>query len=180
MKDERALCLRPLGKGDGPLIEAGIRDLSDRSRYLRFFSGFKQAPPSVLKLLTNFHDDHLAWGAVDSSLASKPAIAAAHIIQAEGRTQSIGDFSIAVLDAYHHQGIARDLMYCIFSEAKAQALTHIEFDVLRENKPALDLFYWMGAEQLHSDGPVIHMKLGLMKALSTLRPKISFDPGIYF
>ncbi len=168
MTDGRALCLRPLQDGDAALIEAGIIALSDRSRYLRFFSGFKQAPPSVLTLLTDFDEDHLAWGAVDASLDDKPAIAAAHIIRTDILPDTRGDFSIAVLDDYHHQGVARALMQCLFSDALSDGFIHAEFDVLRENKAALSLFKWLGGRTLTTAGNVVHMEIDIQHALSVV------------
>jgi len=171
MTDGRALCLRPLNVGDTPLIEAGIIALSDRSRYLRFFSGFKQAPQAVLDLLTDFDDDddHLAWGAVDASLDDKPAIAAAHIIRTETLPDTRGDFSVAVLDDYHHQGVARAIIQCLFSEAESHGFTHVELDVLTENKSAISLFKWLGGRTLKTFGNVGHMEIDIQQALSIMK-----------
>lgn len=170
MSDGRALCLRPLNNADAPLIEAGIKALSDRARYLRFFSGFKQAPPSVLKKLTQFEGDtHLAWGAVDASLETYPPIAAAHIIRTEHLPQSRGDFSVAVLDAYHNQGVARAIITCLFAEAAASGFTHVELDVLIENQAGLALFKWLAAVSMHSAANVRHLEIDLKQALKILR-----------
>lgn len=169
MDDGRAMCLRPLNDTDAPLIEAGIKALSDRSRYFRFFAGFKQAPPTVLDLLTDFDEDHLAWGAVDSSLDEQPAIGAAHIIRTDTLPDTRGDFSVAVLDAYHNQGVARALIQCLFEEALDDGFTHAELDVLFENSGAITLFKWLGARTLHRSGGMIHMEIALDEALSALR-----------
>lgn len=171
MADGRALCLRPLNADDAPLIEAGIIALSDRSRYLRFFSGFKQAPQLVLDLLTNFDDDnHLAWGAVDASLDDKPAIAAAHIIRTNTLPETRGDFSVAVLDDYHDQGIARAIIQCLFSEAESHGFTHVELDVLLENRAAISLFKWLGGKTVKTFGNVAHMEIDIPQALTILNP----------
>jgi ribosomal protein S18 acetylase RimI-like enzyme len=171
MADGRAVCLRPLNAKDAPLIEAGISALSDRSRYLRFFSGFKHAPQPVLDLLTNFDDDnHLAWGAVDMSLDDKPAIAAAHIIRTESLPDNRGDFSVAVLDDYHNQGIARAIMQQLFSEAVSEGFTHVELDVLIENRAAISMFKWLGGKTLKTVGNVVHMEVEIRQALSVLDP----------
>lgn len=169
MADGRALCLRPLRPNDADLIEAGIKQLSDRSRYLRFFSNFKEAPATVLNLLTDFDEDHLAWGAVDMSLSGEPAIAAAHIIRTKDLPINRGDFSVAVLDAYHQQGVARKLIECLFSEALDEGFTHAELDVLYENKAAISLFNWLGGQAAHRHGNILHMEVEIDKALHILR-----------
>lgn len=170
MADGRGLCLRPLKNEDAPLLEAGIIALSDRSRYFRFFSRFKQAPPSVLNRLTNFDgDDHLAWGAVDSSLETYPPIAAAHIIRVDGAPQSSGDFAVAVLDDYHHQGVARAIIACLFSDALTKGFKTVDFDVLRENRVGGALFRSLGGEAVGSTSGVTHMTINLKTAIETLR-----------
>lgn len=169
MKDGRELCLRRLTSEDAPLIEAGIKDLSDRSRYLRFFSGFKQAPPSVLQKLTNFDtDNHLAWGAVDASLPSYPPIAAAHIIRMDPAPETTGDFALAVLDDYQGLGVARAMMSCLFHDALTSGFETVHLDVLFENMSARSLFTTMGAVSSASNGGVIHMELDLKTALRKL------------
>ncbi|WP_017931265.1 GNAT family N-acetyltransferase [Robiginitomaculum antarcticum] len=178
MSDGRDLCLRPLNNADAPLIEAGIMALSDRSRYFRFFSSFKQAPQSVLdKLITFEGKNHLAWGAVDSSLDTKPAIAAAHIIRADYLPYSRGDFAIAVLDDYHDQGIARAIIACLFSEAVDKGFTHVELDVLSENAAGLSLFRWLGGVSLNSVTHVRHMEIELRPALRILKqsPSVTLE-----
>jgi GNAT superfamily N-acetyltransferase len=169
MVDGRGLCLRRLKADDAPLIEAGIIALSDRSRYLRFFSGFKQAPPSVIARLTDFDDNHIAWGAVDSSLDDKPPIGAAHIIRTDDLPVTRGDFAVAVLDAYHDQGVARALSRCVFQDALWEGFTHVELDVLTENRKALSFFKWMGGKSLRSAGYLVHMEIELEQALSILK-----------
>jgi ribosomal protein S18 acetylase RimI-like enzyme len=170
MQDGRSLCLRPLQSRDAPLLEAGIMALSDRSRYYRFFSGFKQAPPSVLKRLTDFDgDDHLAWGAVDSSVDTNPPIAAAHIIRVDNLPPTSGDFAIAILDDYHHQGIARALITCLFSDAISKQFEHVELDVLSENREGISLFRSLGAHIISASSGVTHMKIDLNNAVVALK-----------
>jgi ribosomal protein S18 acetylase RimI-like enzyme len=170
MTDGRSLCLRPLNHKDAPLLEAGIIALSDRSRYFRFFSGFKQAPPSVLKRLTEFHgNDHLAWGAVDSSLDDMPPIAAAHIIRVDDSPPISGDFAIAILDDYHHQGIARALIACLFSDAVSKGFQSVELDVLSENRDGISLFRSLGAQTVSAGAGIKHMKIDLSTALNSLQ-----------
>ncbi|GHA94010.1 hypothetical protein GCM10009069_16410 [Algimonas arctica] len=170
MKDGRSLCLRPLQSRDAPLLEAGIIALSDRSRYFRFFSGFKQAPPSVLKRLTDFDgDDHLAWGAVDSSLDTNPPIAAAHIFRVDNLPPTSGDFAIAILDDYHHQGIARSLIACLFSDAISKQFEHVELDVLSENRVGIALFRSLGAQIISASSGVTHIKIDLNHAVTVLK-----------
>lgn len=144
--------------------------LSDRSRYFRFFSGFKQAPPSVLKRLTYFDGDHhLAWGAVDSDLDVKPAIAAAHIFRVDSLPDTSGDFAIAILDEYHHQGIARTLIACLFIDALSKGFLSVNLDVLSENRVGISLFGSLGAETRGMGAGVSQMTIDLAQAVAILK-----------
>jgi hypothetical protein len=59
------ICLRRVRHSDLELIEKGISQLSDQSRYLRFFTGSKTMPPSVVERLADVDGTrHLAWGVV--------------------------------------------------------------------------------------------------------------------
>lgn len=168
MSDGRALCLRPLKPSDSLLIEAGIIALSDRSRYLRFFSGFKKAPKTVLDRLTDFDEDHLAWGAVDASLEDMPAIAAAHIVRTERHAETAGEYAIAVLDDYHNLGVARALTSCLFTDALAKGFTSVTLDVLAENAEGRAFFKWLGSETVSRSANIIHMELDLPGAVEKL------------
>lgn len=168
MTDGRSMCLRPLKASDEPHIEAGILALSDQSRYLRFFSNFKQAPQSVLDRLTDFGEDHIAWGAVDNSLPDQPPIAAAHLIHSGEMPEGTGEFAIAVLDAYQNLGVARALSYCLFQDAAEKEYRRAVFDVLAENRAGIALFKWMGGRVTGRSSHVLHMALEIPEALSRL------------
>jgi acetyltransferase len=172
MTDGRSMCLRPLKQSDEPLIEAGITALSDKSRYFRFFSQFKKAPPSVLDRLTNFSDDHIAWGAVDNSLSDQPPIAAAHLIHLDTMADGTGEFAIAVLDAYQNLGVARTLTYCLFKDALENGYEQAVLDVLAENQAGLSLFKWMGGKVTGQSSNVLHLKITLAEAISQLEQSL--------
>ena len=168
MTDGRSMCLRPLHSDDEPLIEAGILALSDRSRYLRFFSQFKKAPQSVIDRLTNFSENHIAWGAVDDSLPNQPPIAAAHFIHSGDMPDSTGEFAIAVLDDYQSLGVARALSYCLLKDVAQEGYEQAVLDVLGENRAGISLFQWMGGRVSGRSSNIVHMELDIVDALARL------------
>ena len=168
MTDGRSMCLRPLKASDESHIEAGILALSDRSRYLRFFSNFKHAPQSVLDRLTDFGDHHIAWGAVDNSLPNQPPIAAAHLIHLNDMPIGIGELAIAVLDDYQSQGVARALTWCLFQDAAEHNYHEAILDVLAENHAGVSLFKWMGGRVTGRSTNVIHMGKKIFEATKKL------------
>ena len=48
LNDGTPICIREVSKRDEQRMRAGIAQLSERSRYLRFFSGMREPPQHVL------------------------------------------------------------------------------------------------------------------------------------
>ncbi|MEP2100980.1 MAG: GNAT family N-acetyltransferase [Parasphingorhabdus sp.] len=163
------VCLRPIHPSDQNRIERGIMELSDRSRYLRFFSSFKIAPPSVVEKLSAVDGvDHIAWGVVNLDADDHPPIAAAHVIR-DSDDPAMGEFAIAVLDDYQSKGVSRALIAALFSNCLEQGLCKLNIAVLRENRKAARLIAALGAEMTQSEGVVAHYRLDLEKTLDALR-----------
>jgi hypothetical protein len=79
LNDGTPVCIRRVRREDEARLKAGIARLSPQSRYLRFFSGMREAPPQVLRALVSVDGyDHIAWGALRSDLADTPALGVVH------------------------------------------------------------------------------------------------------
>lgn len=163
------ICLRRVRHSDLGRIEEGISQMSDQSRYLRFFSGSKTMPPSVVERLANVDGTHhIAWGAVDMDEDGHPAIAAAHMFR-ETETNEEGEFAIAVLDQYHGQGVARILMTALFLDCYCEGLRHLRIEMLRNNKKAYGLIRSIGGTPGVLEGPVAQYDVVIQDAISALR-----------
>lgn len=163
------ICLRRVRHSDLERIEQGISQLSDQSRYLRFFSGSKTLPPSVIEKLANVDGiHHLAWGVVNMEANGPPAIAAAHVFR-EAETDDAGEFAITVLDQYHGQGVARILMLTMFIDCYCEGLRYLRVDILRSNKKAYGLVRSIGAKPCSLEGPVAQYDLVIADSISALQ-----------
>lgn len=168
LDDGASICLRPIRPSDEPAIERGIRELSDHSRYLRFFSSFKSAPPSVVERLSAVDGfDHIAWGAIMTGEEGGPPSAAAHAIRERGDSD-VADLAIAVLDQYHNRGIARLLLAALILDCRLAGLGQLKFDILHRNKPAIVLVKSLGASAGSAAGIAITYCLDVEEALSRL------------
>jgi ribosomal protein S18 acetylase RimI-like enzyme len=169
LDDGASICFRPIRPSDEPAIEQGIRELSDHSRYLRFFSSFKSAPPSVIERLSAVDGfDHIAWGAVMTGEEGSPPGAAAHAIR-DGDNPASADLAIAVLDQYHERGIARLLLAALVLDCRGAGLGELKFDILHSNKPAILLVKSLGAESNSAAGTVMSYRLDVDETLSRLK-----------
>lgn len=151
------------------MIRDGIAHMSDRSRYLRFFSAFRTAPDSIVKRLSAVDGyDHIGWGAILLDGGEHPPIAAAHAIRSAERPDS-GELAIAVLDDYQGLGIARMLIAAVLADCVDEGICRLDMQVLGENRAAARLLLSLGAAQTESHGSVVTFTLNAEETLERLR-----------
>jgi GNAT superfamily N-acetyltransferase len=169
LSDGRAICLRTIRPSDEVRIRQGISEMSDRSRYMRFFSAFREPPESIVKRLSAVDGhDHIGWGAILADGEAYPPIAAAHAIRSESDL-SVGELAIAVLDDYQGFGLARALIAALLIDCAAENLLLLEMQILRENRAATNLVNMLGAERNAAVDSVAHYTLNVGKTLASLQ-----------
>ena len=178
LPDGTPVCLRRISASDEALMREGIRQLSPRSRYLRFFTGGASPPDWVIdRLLDADGHRHLAWGALDMSddphETSGPAIGAVHAFRSED-TSGCAEFSVAVLDEWQGRGVARLLTAVLLLEAQQQGIDCFQAETLRENDDAVEFITSIGGRSVAGDGYTRSFRLDIAEALATLRQ----SPGL--
>ena len=169
LSDGRPVCLRTIRPSDEVNIRAGIAEMSDRSRYLRFFSAFRTPPESIVKRLSAVDGhDHIGWGAILLDGQTHPPIAAAHAIRSEELPWR-GELAIAVLDNYHGLGLARMLVAAVLLDCLEEDLPVLEMQMLAENRAAQNLMTHLGAKRSAALDSVSHYWLDVRVALDILR-----------
>jgi GNAT superfamily N-acetyltransferase len=169
LKDGRWVCLRTIRPSDEKRIRDGIEAMSDRARYLRFFSAFRTPPDSIVKRLSAVDGhDHIGWGAILLDGQDYPPVAAAHAVRLENRPGT-AELAIAVLDDYQGLGIARMLIAAVLGDCVDEDMRHLEMQVLGENRAAVSLLLGLGANVAQTDGSVTTFILDTGAALSRLR-----------
>jgi len=171
LSDGRAICLRTIRPSDEARIRDGISEMSDRSRYLRFFSAFREPPESIVKRLSAVDGhDHIGWGAILLDGDEYPPIAAAHAIRLED-DDARGELAIAVLDEYQGVGLARTLIAAVLLDCLDEDLVELEMHVLGENRAANALVTSLGAKRKPALDSVAHFVLDVRDALAMMRDK---------
>jgi RimJ/RimL family protein N-acetyltransferase len=169
LSDGRAVCLRTIRPSDEAQIREGITEMSDRSRYLRFFSAFREPPESIVKRLSAVDGhDHIGWGAILLDGNEYPPIAAAHAIRSDDNA-SLGELAIAVLDEYQGLGLARTIIAAVLLDCLDEGLVALEMQVLGENNAATALVMSLGAKRKPALDSVAHFVLDVADALTTMR-----------
>jgi GNAT superfamily N-acetyltransferase len=168
LADGRQVCLRTIRPSDEARIREGISEMSDRSRYLRFFSAFREPPESVVKQLSAVDGhDHIGWGAILLDGGEFPPIGAAHAIRLDPASCE-GELSIAVLDEYQGFGLARKLVAALLADCAAENIESLQIQVLGENRAASGLVRALGAAREVTLGGVEHYRLDVAKTLATM------------
>lgn len=169
LNDGTPVCIRRVRRADEARLKDGIARLSPQSRYLRFFSGMREAPPQVLRTLASPDGhDHLAWGALRSDLAGTPALGAVHAFR-EKDDPDAAEFSVAVVDEYHGRGLARLLTAVLLLDCAQEGFERFTVHILPENRPALALARSLGAEGTGYEGGVSVLAIDIFDALAALR-----------
>src|SRR5690606_11278825 len=177
LNDGTAVCLRTITPEDAPLIRDGIARLSAESRYLRFFSPAPELPDAVVQRLAEVDGhDHIAWGAICTECPGRPPIGAVHAARYR-HDGPVGEFSVAVLDAFQGQGLARMMTAALLVHCRAEELAVLDVHILSENAAARRLVKSLGAAWTGETAGVAEYRLDVGAAIETLRAD-SDAPGV--
>jgi GNAT superfamily N-acetyltransferase len=169
LDDGLEVILRPATLADESRFEQLVANMSAESRYLRFFSGVKEIPKSIIHGLADADGHrHIAWGAVDKNAPGQPFIAAAHAIRTTNELEE-GELAMGVLDAYHAQGLSRMLIACVALCCHAEGIITLEAETLPENRKANSLFKALGGHVIRPMPPTTMWQFHVGELISVLR-----------
>jgi ribosomal protein S18 acetylase RimI-like enzyme len=174
LEDGRQICIRSIRPSDEENMRAGIDQLSKQSRYLRFFSGQPTLPDSVIdNLVAVDGHNHIAWGAILTDNGANVPMGAVHAVRGDdGR--GTGEFSVAIVDAYHGLGLARMLTAVILVHCRIEGITALEVQILSENTAAMGFVQTLAGEKYGSDAGVLEYRIDIDHALQRIQHGSSF------
>lgn len=128
---------------DADIEQAFVASLSDKSKYMRFFSGLQKLPDHVLKEFTTprFPLSFAVIAIVEQGDDEKQIGVARW---APTGTEGVAEFAVVVADDYQGQGIASRLMRLLIAAAAVGGLSRLEGLILRENVAMLAMVRKMG------------------------------------
>jgi GNAT superfamily N-acetyltransferase len=143
LRDGASLRLRALERSDGDALAAAMDRLSERSRYLRFFTGTARLSPRVLAYLTDVDGvDRVAVVAVDpqrpSDVGSEEGLGvgvARYVRLADDPT--VAEVAVTVVDEYQRRGVGTSLLLALARHAAQHGVRAFRADVLAQNGPVL-------------------------------------------
>ncbi|GAA2622013.1 bifunctional acetate--CoA ligase family protein/GNAT family N-acetyltransferase [Paractinoplanes durhamensis] len=155
LSDGTAVHLRQIRPQDAPAIVDFHSRMSDRTRYLRYFSPYPRIPERDLKRFVNVdHQDREAFVIVSGAQ-----------ITAVGRYERLGadapeaEVAFVVEDAHQGRGIGSVLLEHLASAAQENGITRFVAEVLPENGGMLRVFSDFGyqVQRKYADG-VVHLE----------------------
>ncbi|MDY7090174.1 MAG: GNAT family N-acetyltransferase [Actinomycetota bacterium] len=154
LSDGSAVHLRQIRPSDAPAIVEFHSRMSERTRYLRYFSPYPRIPERDLERFVNVdHHDREAFVIVSGSR-----------IMAVGRYERLGpdspeaEVAFVVEDAHQGRGIGSVLLEHLAEAAQANGITRFVAEVLPENAGMLRVFSDFGyqVQRKYADG-VVHL-----------------------
>ncbi len=156
LSDGTEVTFRMTHPEDAERQQAFIIGLSERSRYLRFFSGIEKLPPSVLEAFT--HPDYPYSYAVVAMIPDgddQRQIGVARY--APTGTDGVAEFAVVIADDFQGQGIGGRLMHLLILAASVGGIHRLEGLILKENEGMLALAEKVGftVSHDHDAGPSV-------------------------
>ena len=127
--------IREARSTDHPALREFLIGLSQRVRYLRFFSGAPPISGAMLRILTG------GAGCTDALVAVEKGVIIGHAMasDATGRDGHRTEIGVVVADGRRGMGVGSALMRCLISRAQARGATTLVMEVLAENRPVITM-----------------------------------------
>jgi acetyltransferase len=137
LDDGRSVTLRPVLPQDQSLARSFVRQLSDESRYGRFFAGMPDLSPAMAAYLTQVdYTRHLGLIAETVADDVEVQVGEARYVIADDGAQA--EFAVAVDDAWQRSGVGTALMDALERAARGAGIRRLTGDVLQVNRKAQD------------------------------------------
>jgi acetyltransferase len=143
LRDGTRVVIRPIRPEDRQIEKDFVRNLSDESRYFRFFNALRDLSETALTRFTQVdYDREMALIAVICENGRETEIGVArYAINPDGRSC---EFAIVVADAWQRKGIGSKLIHSLMDAARSRGLETMEGWVLAGNTRMLALMDGLG------------------------------------
>jgi acetyltransferase len=143
LRDGSRIVIRPIRPEDRQIEKDFVHDLSDESRYFRFFNALRDLSETALTRFTQVdYDKEMALIAVIFENGRETEIGVArYSINPDGRSC---EFAIAIADAWQRKGVGSTLMQSLMDAARNRGLEIMEGWVLAGNSRMLALIDALG------------------------------------
>ena len=157
------ILIRPIRPEDAELELDFVRNLSERSRFLRFMNSMQTLTPKMLSRFTQIdYDREMAFIATTQDAQDKTIEIGVtrYTTNPDGKSC---EMAIVVRDDYQHKGVASALLNSLIQHAKSKGIRKMEGEVLSENSSMLSLLrqFNFKLKTMAEDRNVIQIELNL-------------------
>ncbi|MEA2453015.1 MAG: hypothetical protein QOG04_1725 [Actinomycetota bacterium] len=151
LPDGRRILFRPILPADKAMLQEGLTQLSDQTRYLRFFSPIDHFTESQLRYLTEIdYKDHFAWVAVLPDEVGTPGVGVARWIRLKDRPD-LAEGAVVVVDQMQNNGVGQTLLWLAARSAIERGIKAFQVWTLGDNRPVHHLLEGLGAQPVASE-----------------------------
>jgi RimJ/RimL family protein N-acetyltransferase len=162
LRSGHRVLLRALRPDDGPGLAEAYEQLSETSRYRRFFTAKPHLSEQSLAFLTDVdHRDHEALVAV--APGSGQLVGVARFIR-NPREPDQAEVAVTVIDSWQRRGLGTALLRELAQRAAEEGITHFTAEILAENQPMLTLAHRLGPAETTGHGSTVSARMDLTAA----------------
>ncbi len=145
--------VRPLRPDDGPGLAEAFEQLSETSRYRRFFAVKPRLSEGTLAVLTDVdHHDHEALVALAPD--SGQLVGVARFFRLSGQPDQ-AEVAVTVIDSWQRRGLGTVLLRELAQRAATEGIRHFTAEILAENGPMLTLAHRLGQADTNLHGATV-------------------------
>lgn len=169
LRDGRPIAFRPLDPGDKELIRLGFEELSQGSRYRRFFRQIDHLTEEQLRYLTELdYENHYAWLAYLPEEVGYQGAGVGRWIRLPDEPK-IAEGAVTVIDALHGNGIGTTLLWLSARTAIEKGIKAFRVVVQGENHPVLAVLESFGVKPARWESGVAEVDVPLPTSPEDLR-----------
>jgi GNAT superfamily N-acetyltransferase len=161
LKDGALVRIRPIAPKDKERLSEGWKNLSERSRYLRFLHAKPALSSSDLVYLTEIdYKNHFAWAAEALDSNDPPGIGIARYIR-DPTDPTVAEAALAVVDSRQRQGLGRILLEALADAARDNGIEKFRAYVSLSNLQVLRALTAVGAIRGHTEDGMVSLDMPL-------------------
>src|ERR1022692_2368626 len=162
LRSGQRVLVRALRPDDGPGLAEAFEQLSETSRYRRFFAVKPHLSEQSLAYFTDVdHHDHEALVAVAPD--SGQLVGVARFIR-DPREPDQAEVAVTVIDSWQRRGLGTVLLRELAQRAAEEGIRHFTAEILAETQPMLTLAHRLGPAETTLDGTTVSARIELLAA----------------
>lgn len=152
LRDGSQVFVSPVIPDDRDRLEAGFEQLSDRSRFFRFFRERERLTEDEIRRLTEVDQvDHVAWCALDVRDPPFDGLGSGRMIR-DPNDPGVAEVAVTVIDAAQRHGLGSVLLALLLLRARSLGISQFKAFVLPENEGVVGWLRNLGWSVIREEG----------------------------